>query len=189
MILLIDNYDSCSYNLFQLIGTFNPDIRVIRNDELTIQEIEQLSPSHIIISPGSGKPRDAGICIDVVKNMYKRFPILGISVGHLAICEAFGAEISYVKNLIHGKVSEINIEQKDIFSSLPNKISVARYHSLAVVKETLPPEIEVIATTEDGEVMAVKHLNYPIYGVQFNPESFLTPCGKTIISNFLGGKI
>lgn len=188
MILLIDNYDSFSYNLYQLIGTIRPDIKVIRNDELTIQEIVQLSPSHIIISPGPGRPSDAGICIELIKELYKKFPILGVCLGHQAICEALGAQVSYAKKLMHGKTSEIDIEQVGIFSGLPNSIIVARYHSLAVVEDTLPKDLEVIGTTKDGEIMAVKHRDYPVYGVQFHPESFLTQFGNEIINNFLGGK-
>ena len=187
MILLIDNYDSFSYNLYQFIGEMDPDIKVIRNDELSIDEIDALSPSHIILSPGPGKPADAGICIEAVKKLYKKYPILGVCLGHQAICEAFGADIIHAKKLMHGKTSVISIKNEGIFSGLSEKIPVARYHSLAVSKTTLPDCLKVTAYTDDGEIMAVSHTSYPVFGVQFHPESILTPDGKKILQNFLGG--
>ncbi len=189
MILLIDNYDSFSYNLYQLIGTIDPNINIILNDEFTLEEIEQFSPSHIIISSGSGKVNDAGFCIELVKKMYKKIPILGIGLGHQIICKAFGAKISHVDKLMHGKTSEIKVGQSELFLGLPPKITVALYHSFTVVKDTLPQELEIIATSEHGEIMSVRHLYFPLYGVQFHPESFLTLDGKTIINNFLGGNL
>lgn len=187
MILLIDNYDSFSYNLYQMIGEINSDIKVVRNDELTVEQIEHLSPSHIILSPGPGRPCDAGICIAVVKQYYQKIPILGVCLGHQAICEAFGAKISYAKKLMHGKTSEIKIIPTEIFKSLPEEITVARYHSLAAVKETLPQELIITSEAEDGEIMSVQHSMYPVFGVQFHPESILTPYGRTILNNFIGG--
>lgn len=187
MILLIDNYDSFSYNLYQFIGEMEPDIKVIRNDELSIDEIDALSPSHIILSPGPGKPADAGICIEAVKKLYKKYPILGVCLGHQAICEAFGADIIHAKKLMHGKTSVISIKNEGIFSGLSEKIPVARYHSLAANKTTLPDCLKVTAYTDDGEIMAVSHTSYPVFGVQFHPESILTPDGKKILQNFLGG--
>lgn len=187
MILLIDNYDSFSYNLYQFIGEMEPDIKVIRNDELSIDEIDALSPSHIILSPGPGKPADAGICIEAVKKLYKKYPILGVCLGHQAICEAFGAEIIHAKKLMHGKTSVISIKNEGIFSGLSENIPVARYHSLAADKTTLPDCLKVTAYTDDGEIMAVSHTSYPVFGVQFHPESILTPDGKKILQNFLGG--
>ncbi len=187
MILLIDNYDSFSYNLYQFIGEMEPDIKVIRNDELSIDEIDALSPSHIILSPGPGKPADAGICIEAVKKLYKKYPILGVCLGHQAICEAFGADIIHAKKLMHGKTSVISIKNEGIFSGLSEKIPVARYHSLAADKTTLPDCLKVTAYTDDGEIMAVSHTSYPVFGVQFHPESILTPDGKKILQNFLGG--
>lgn len=187
MILLIDNYDSFSYNLYQLIGEMEPDIKVIRNDELNTDEIDALSPSHIILSPGPGKPADAGICIDAVKKLYKKHPILGVCLGHQAICEAFGADIIHAKNLMHGKTSVISIKNEGIFSGLSENIPVARYHSLAVYKTTLPDCLKITAYADDGEIMAVSHTSYPVFGVQFHPESILTPDGKKILQNFLGG--
>ncbi len=186
MILLIDNYDSFSYNLFQLVGVINNDIKVVRNDELTIAEIEALHPSHIIISPGPGRPSDAGICETVIRHFAGKIPILGVCLGHQAICEVFGATISYAKELMHGKKSLIHIANgSELFRDLPPIIEGARYHSLSMVRETLPDELLIIAEDSSGEVMGVKHRNADVYGVQFHPESILTPKGKTILENFL----
>ena len=189
MILLIDNYDSFSYNLYQLIGSVNSDIKVIRNDELTVEEIEVLKPEYIILSPGPKRPRDAGVCIEVAKRLGKISKILGVCLGHQSICEAFGATVSYAKELMHGKQSVAAIDNTDeIFKNLPEKITVARYHSLAALPETIPDCLKVIAKTEDGEIMAVRHRELPIWGLQFHPESIMTPQGKTRLENFLGGK-
>ena len=186
MILLIDNYDSFSYNLYQLIGSIKPDIRVIRNDELTVSEIDKLSPEAIIISPGPGRPENAGVCIDVVKMLGEKYPILGVCLGHQAICKCFGATVSYAKKLMHGKQSDAKIYNEcALFKGLPKSISVARYHSLSAVKDTIPSCLKVIAQTDDGEIMAVQHKNYPIYGVQFHPESIMTPNGKQMLRNFI----
>lgn len=189
MIVLIDNYDSFSYNLYQLIGSINPEVKVIRNDELTIKEIEALRPEAIIISPGPGRPADAGICMEGVRAFAGSIPILGVCLGHQAICEAFGATVSYAKELMHGKQSEINLENSSpLFRGLPHSILGARYHSLAAVEETMPEELLVTARTKDGEIMGVKHRDYEVYGVQFHPESILTPQGRIILENFLGGE-
>lgn len=189
MILLIDNYDSFSYNVYQMIGSVNPDMKVVRNDELTIEDIEALSPSHIVISPGPGKPRDAGICEEVIRHFQGRVPILGICLGHQAICEVYGATITYARELMHGKQSVATLDQDSrLFAGMERQITVARYHSLAADPDTLPDCLQVTATTEDGEVMAVQHREYPVYGVQFHPESVLTPQGKDIIENFLTEK-
>ena len=186
MILLIDNYDSFSYNVYQMIGSVNPDMKVVRNDELTIEEIEALSPSHIVISPGPGKPGDAGICEEVIRHFQGRIPILGICLGHQAICEVYGATITYARELMHGKQSVATLNQgSKLFAGMERQITVARYHSLAADPDTLPDCLQVTATTEDGEVMAVQHREYPVYGVQFHPESVLTPRGRAIIENFL----
>lgn len=186
MILLIDNYDSFSYNLFQLIGSLNPDIKVIRNDAFSVQEIEQMKPETIILSPGPGRPEDAGVCIDAVKELGDRIPILGVCLGHQAICMAYGGTISYAKELMHGKQSVTRLDREcPIFHNLPEDIPVARYHSLALKEETLPECLSITARTDDGEVMAVTHKHYSVYGLQFHPESILTPDGKTIIQNFL----
>jgi len=187
MILMIDNYDSFTYNLVQLAGTINPDLRVVRNDEVTVDEIREMSPSHIIISPGPGHPKNAGICEEVIDTMKGCVPILGICLGHQAICEVFGASIAHAKRLMHGKQSCIHIANGSrIFRGLPPVIKAARYHSLIALKESLPDELLVIAEDEYGEVMGVKHRDYEIYGLQFHPESVLTPHGATIMSNFLG---
>lgn len=186
MILLIDNYDSFSYNLYQLIGTINTDIKVIRNDELTIPEIEALNPSHIVLSPGPGHPKNAGICEEVISYFCSKLPILGVCLGHQAICEVFGATVTYAKVLMHGRVSSVHIANGSaIFKGLPPIIDGARYHSLAVSRQTLPDDLLVIAEDSNDEVMGVKHKDYEVYGVQFHPESILTPNGKTILENFL----
>ncbi len=186
MILLIDNYDSFSYNLFQLIGSVNPDIQVIRNDAATVKEIEAMKPETIIISPGPGRPEDAGICIDVVKELGNKIPILGVCLGHQAICKAYGAAISYAKELMHGKQSQTKLDTGcPVFAGCPETVPVARYHSLAALEETLPDCLAVTARTLDGEIMAVQHKIWPVYGLQFHPESILTPDGKTMLRNFL----
>ncbi len=185
MILLIDNYDSFSYNLYQLIGSIRPDIKVIRNDEWTVEEIRAFKPDAIILSPGPGKPRDAGVCVSVAKELGPELPILGVCLGHQAICEAYGATVSYAKKLMHGKMSMVTLEQDcPIFKDLPKQIEAARYHSLAVIPDTIPDMLQVIAVADDGEVMAVCHKEYPVYGLQFHPESILTPKGKVILANF-----
>ena len=187
MILLIDNYDSFSYNVYQLVGGLEPDVKVIRNDELGIEQIEALEPEKIIISPGPGKPKDAGICEDVVRYFSGKIPILGICLGHQAICEAFGAKITYAKELMHGKQSVAKVDNDSrLFAGMHDEITVGRYHSLAAEPESLPECLKVVAKTADGEVMAVEHTDYEVYGLQFHPESILTPEGKTIIENFLG---
>lgn len=186
MILLIDNYDSFSYNLFQLIGEISPDIKVTRNDKITIEEIERLNPEAIILSPGPGKPENAGICIDIVKSFYNRVPILGVCLGHQAICAAFGGRISHAKRLMHGKSSMISLDYDFIFKGLPSEINVGRYHSLSLVEDTLPDCLEVISKSKDDrEIMAVKHREFNVYGLQFHPESILTPDGFTIMENFI----
>ena len=186
MILLIDNYDSFSYNLYQLIGEVNSDIKVVRNDKITVEEISDLNPECIILSPGPGKPENAGICIDVVSHFYDKIPILGVCLGHQAICEAFGGTVSHASRLMHGKSSKISLDYDYIFKGLPTEINVGRYHSLSLVKDSLPDCLEIISKArDDGEIMAVRHKNFNVYGLQFHPESILTPDGLTIISNFL----
>ena len=186
MVLLIDNYDSFSYNLVQLAGSIGAEIKVVRNDELTVSQIRELKPSQIIISPGPGYPKDAGICEQVILELKGEIPILGVCLGHQAICETFGAEITLAKRLMHGKQSTIHIANgARVFHGLPPVIKAARYHSLIASKETLPDELLVIAEDDDGEIMAIKHRNYEIYGLQFHPESILTPQGEVIMRNFL----
>ncbi len=186
MILLIDNYDSFSYNLYQLVGSLNSDIRVVRNDALTVAQFRDLAPSLLILSPGAGRPCDAGICETAIKELAGEVPMLGVCLGHQAICEAFGGTVSYAARLMHGKQSIANIDTTcPIFDGLSKKIAVARYHSLAAEEKTLPKALKVVARTDDGEVMAVSHEKYPIFGVQFHPESILTPKGIEILKNFL----
>ena len=186
MIVLIDNYDSFTYNLVQYIGALEPDIRVIRNDACTPEEIEAMKPDAIVISPGPGKPSEAGICIEAIRYFKDKVPILGVCLGHQAICEAFGGTVSYAKELMHGKCSVVQIlEESPLFKNLETEMQVARYHSLAAIRDTLPEELKVTAVTDDGEIMAVEHRDYPVYGLQFHPESVLTPKGMTLIENFL----
>ena len=186
MIVLIDNYDSFTYNLVQYIGAVEPDIRVIRNDACTPEEIEAMKPDAIVISPGPGKPSEAGICIEATQYFKDKVPILGVCLGHQAICEAFGGTVSYAKELMHGKSSVAQIlEESPLFKNLGTEMQVARYHSLAAIRDTLPEELKVTAVTDDGEIMAVEHRDYPVYGLQFHPESVLTPKGMTLIENFL----
>lgn len=186
MVLIIDNYDSFTYNLYQYAGAFSPDVRVICNDEMSVSETEKLKPSHIIISPGPGRPADAGICEEAVLRFADKLPILGICLGHQAICESFGAKITYAKTLMHGKRSMVHIANgSQIFLGLPPLLEAGRYHSLSAARDTLPDELLVIAETDDGEVMGVKHRDYDVYGLQFHPESILTPDGVKIIENFL----
>ena len=186
MILLIDNYDSFSYNLFQLVGEIEPDIRVCRNDEIRIYDIEEMNPSHIIISPGPGKPSEAGICEEIVTHFAGKIPILGVCLGHQAICEAFGANVTYAKELMHGKQSRVQVDNScKLFNGLPDTVDVARYHSLAADKDSLPEMLKAVATTKDGEIMAVAHKEYEVYGLQFHPESIMTADGKRMIENFI----
>ncbi len=188
MILLIDNYDSFSYNVYQLTASVCPDVKVIRNDAMTVEEIEALSPSHIILSPGPGRPENAGICEEVIRRLAGKIPILGICLGHQAICEVFGAKVTYAKELMHGKqsVAELDTDSR-LFRGMENKMTVARYHSLAAEAESIPEVLKITARTPDGEVMAVEHREFPVYGVQFHPESVLTPEGRKIMENFLRG--
>ena len=186
MILLIDNYDSFSYNLFQLVGKIDPNIKVIRNDELTPEEILALKPSHAIISPGPGRPSEAGIIEEFVRTAAGKLPILGVCLGHQAICEAFGAEITYAKQLMHGKKSPVEFDSNSpMFKGLDGAHEVARYHSLAAAEENFPACLKVTARTADGEIMAVQHEKYPVFGLQFHPESILTDCGEKLLRNFL----
>ena len=186
MILLIDNYDSFSYNLYQLIGEIEPDIKVIRNDEMTVDEIRALNPDRIIFSPGPGRPEDAGVLMEAAQVLGKDIPILGVCLGLQAICASFGATITYAKELMHGKQSMARLDSDcPIFYGCPETVPVARYHSLAADAGTIPDCLKITAITEDGEVMAVQHTEYPIFGVQFHPESILTPDGNVMIKNFI----
>ncbi len=186
MIVLIDNYDSFSYNLYQMIGEIDPEIRVIRNDEMTVEEICGMHPDRIILSPGPGRPEDAGIIIEAVKELGKEIPLLGVCLGHQAVCAAFGADITYARELMHGRQSNVKFDRTcPLFQEIPDTAPVARYHSLAADASTIPEELKVTAVTDDGEVMAVQHRKYPIYGVQFHPESIMTPDGGQMLKNFI----
>lgn len=188
MILLIDNYDSFTYNLYQYIGIFTDDIKVVRNDKITLQEIYDMQPEKIVLSPGPKSPKEAGICMDLVKEFYDKIPILGICLGHQCIGEALGGTVSYAKALFHGKQSIINHDGSSVFYGIDSPIKIARYHSLAVQNKDLPKDLRVLATTEDGEIMAMRHTKYPVVGLQFHPESIYTEHGKRMIENFINGK-
>lgn len=185
MILMIDNYDSFTYNLVQYLGALGEDIRVFRNDKITISKIKALKPKMIVISPGPGRPEDSGVSPEVVKKFAGKIPILGVCLGHQAIGYVYGGRITLAKNLMHGKTSLIYHNQKTIFKGIPNPFEATRYHSLLVEKKTLPGCLEVIAWTKEGEIMGLKHRVFPLWGVQFHPESILTKAGKDILRNFL----
>lgn len=186
MILLIDNYDSFSYNLYQLAGEIEPDIRVVRNDAMTVEKIRELHPSRIILSPGPGRPQDAGVCMEAVRALGGEIPILGVCLGHQAICAAFGAVVTYAGRLMHGKQSQARFDREcPLFRGCPETAPVARYHSLAADPDSIPATLKVTAVTVDGEIMAVQHKEQPVYGVQFHPESIMTPDGRTMLRNFI----
>ena len=186
MILMIDNYDSFVYNLYQLLGGMRPDIEVIRNDACTIADIEKMAPEAIILSPGPGRPKDAGICLEVIRCFTGAVPIFGVCLGMQSICEAFGGTVTYAKKLMHGKTSLITAEPDSIlFAGMKSPFPAARYHSLAASDDGLPELLRVTARTEDGEIMALEHRNAPVCGVQFHPESIMTPDGAAIVQNFL----
>ena len=186
MILLIDNYDSFVYNLYQFLAVEDPDVRLVRNDRITPEEALSMEPDAIVISPGPGKPSDAGVCIELIRQLKGRIPILGVCLGHQAIGEAFGATVTYASRLMHGKTSLLTDVADDIiFKGIKKPAQVARYHSLSVQESTLPQELEVTARSDDGEIMAMRHREYLIYGLQFHPESVMTPEGSAMIRNFL----
>ena len=186
MILLIDNYDSFVHNLYQFLAVEDPDVRLVRNDRITPQEALAMEPDAIVISPGPGRPTDAGVCIGLIRQLKGRIPILGVCLGHQAIGEAFGATVTHASRLMHGKTSLLTDVADDIiFKGIKKPVQVARYHSLSVQESTLPEELEVTARSDDGEIMAMRHREYPIYGLQFHPESVMTPEGSAMIRNFL----
>jgi anthranilate synthase/aminodeoxychorismate synthase-like glutamine amidotransferase len=186
VILLIDNYDSFTYNLAHLFEELGAEVKVVRNDKIDADEAEQLAPSHLVISPGPGRPEGAGVSLEIVKRLGPRVPTLGVCLGHQAIVEAFGGEVGQAQRLVHGKASEIAHDGQGLFAGLPDPLQGVRYHSLAAT--CVPDELEVCATTEDGEVMAVRHRELPVVGIQFHPESVLTPDGPTLGKNFLEGR-
>ncbi len=185
MILLIDNYDSFTYNIVQYLGEFSAKTKVVRNNEITISEISTLNPQKIIISPGPCSPKDAGISIETIQEFYKKIPILGVCLGHQAIGEAFGGKIIKAPTPIHGKTSSISHTNKGIFKNIPNNFLATRYHSLVISKEEFPQELEITAQTDDNVIMGIQHKHYPIFGVQFHPESIATEYGKELLKNFL----
>ncbi len=186
MILLIDNYDSFTYNLCQYVSAFDPDVQVIRNDKTTINDMENLRPDMLVISPGPKSPAEAGICVEAIKAFAGKIPILGICLGHQCIADAFGAEVTYASRIMHGKQSKIHHDGKGIFTGIPDGINVARYHSLSIKEDTMPDCLEVTArAVDDGEIMAIRHKKYPIFGMQFHPESVFTDHGKRMIENFV----
>lgn len=184
MVVLIDNYDSFTYNLYQYMGEIDPQISVLRNDQCTLEDIYQINPDRIVLSPGPKTPKEAGNCIQIVQEFYKKKPILGVCLGHQVIVSSFGGVVSHAKTLCHGKQSEIKHQGTGIFKGLPHPLLAARYHSLAAEAETLPEELFITAEAGDGEIMAVQHRVYPVFGLQFHPESVYTPDGKRLLKNF-----
>ena len=187
MILIIDNYDSFVYNLAQLFGMADRDVKVVRNDKITISEICDIQPSHIVISPGPGRPESAGMSCGIIRRFYQTCPILGVCLGHQCIGSVFNARVGPAQTLVHGKTSMIFHNGQDIFQGIENPFSATRYHSLIVEKKGLPSSLVINAWTEDGVIMGIRHKDYPVYGVQFHPESVLTECGMKLIENFLRG--
>jgi anthranilate synthase/aminodeoxychorismate synthase-like glutamine amidotransferase len=185
MLLMLDNYDSFTYNLVQYLGELGQDLKVYRNDKITIAQIEALKPERIVISPGPCTPKEAGISIDVIKHFSGKVPILGVCLGHQSMGEAFGGDVIRAPYLMHGKTSLIHHDGRTIFAGLPNPFEATRYHSLIIKKETLPPVLEISAWTDDGIIMGVRHKKFKVEGVQFHPESILTGAGKDLLRNFL----
>jgi anthranilate synthase/aminodeoxychorismate synthase-like glutamine amidotransferase len=185
MIVLIDNYDSFTYNLVQYFGEFVQDIRVYRNDAITVDEVDALKPTHVVISPGPCTPNEAGISVEIIEQLAGKYPILGVCLGHQAIGQAYGGDIVRADNIMHGKVSAIHHDGTGVFAGVPDPFTATRYHSLIIKRDTCPDVLSITAETEAGEIMAVTHKTDPVYGVQFHPESILTEHGKTMIQNFL----
>lgn len=186
MILMIDNYDSFVYNLYQLLGSLGEEIKVVRNDAMTIKQIEEMQPEMIVLSPGPGRPSEAGVCEEVIRTFYQKIPMLGICLGHQALIESFGGQITYAKKIMHGKSSVITVDEKEpLFQGLSSRVDVARYHSLAGDENNWPDSLKIIAYSDDQEIMAIKHKDYPVYGLQFHPESILTKDGPQMMKNLL----
>ena len=185
MLLMIDNYDSFTYNLVQYLGELGQDVKVVRNDELTVEEIGALRPERIVLSPGPCTPNEAGVSLEVIRRFAGKLPLLGVCLGHQAIGQAFGGRIVHAKTLMHGKVSPVHHAGKGVFEGLPSPYNATRYHSLAIERASCPPELEVTAWTEDGEIMGVRHRSLPVEGVQFHPESILTEHGHALLRNFI----
>ena len=185
MLLVLDNYDSFTYNLVQYLGELGAEMQVHRNDRITVSRIDRLNPDRVVISPGPCTPKEAGICVPLIKKMAGKVPILGVCLGHQAIGEAFGGKVVRAPYLMHGKTSRIHHDRKTVFKNLPQDFTATRYHSLIVERESLPDELEISATTSDGMIMGLRHKKYKIEGVQFHPESILTDTGKNLLRNFL----
>jgi|SRR5579883_1774131 anthranilate synthase/aminodeoxychorismate synthase-like glutamine amidotransferase len=185
MLLLIDNYDSFTYNLYQYLCELGAEVEVVRNDAVSVAEVERMAPERIVISPGPCTPAEAGISVDVVKRFAGRLPLLGVCLGHQCIGEAFGGEVAGAGEIVHGKLSQITHDGRGLFQGVPNPFGAIRYHSLAVQPRSLPPELEVTARSESGVIMGVRHRTYTVEGIQFHPESIMTPNGKDILRNFL----
>ena len=185
MIVLIDNYDSFTYNLVQMMAAIGADIRVFRNDAITVAAVDALKPEAVVISPGPCTPKEAGISVELIRRMSGRIPVLGVCLGHQSLGVAFGATVSNAKRIMHGKVSQVRHDGQGLFKGMGNPFQAGRYHSLAVLKEALPPELVANAFSEDDEIMGMRHVSHPTYGVQFHPESVLTPTGKRLLRNFL----
>lgn len=185
MILMIDNYDSFTFNLVQYLGELGAEIKVYRNDKISISEIEKMTPDHIVISPGPCTPNEAGVSMDVIRHFAGEIPVLGVCLGHQSIGQVFGGKVIRAKELMHGKTSEVKHDGQTIFAGVPKTFTATRYHSLIVDKDTLPDCLEISALTEDGVIMGIRHKDYPVEGVQFHPESILTEHGKTILQNFI----
>ncbi|MBI4123401.1 MAG: aminodeoxychorismate/anthranilate synthase component II [Betaproteobacteria bacterium] len=187
MIVMIDNYDSFTYNLVQYFGELGAEVRVFRNDEVSAAEVEALCASHIVLSPGPGTPGEAGITLGLIERLAGRIPILGVCLGHQAIGQAFGGKVVRARQVMHGKVSRIRHDRKGVFADLPDELVATRYHSLAVERATLPAELLVSAEAEDGEIMGLRHRELPVEGVQFHPEALLTEHGHRMLQNFIAG--
>lgn len=185
MILLIDNYDSFTYNLYQALAVFGHEVQVVRNDQTTCEEILKWRPSHIVLSPGPKTPKESGICVELIQKTAGKIPLLGVCLGHQAIALAFGGNIVPAKKILHGKTSQISHDGQSIFKGLPNPFEATRYHSLAVAQENFPNCLKIIARSDDGEIMGLKHKTWPVFGVQFHPESILTLPGPSLLKNFL----
>lgn len=185
MILMIDNYDSFTYNIVQYLREMSADLHVVRNDALTVAEVEAMNPAAIIISPGPGNPDEAGISLELVKRFSGKLPILGVCLGHQTIGQAFGGKVIRAKKLMHGKVSEVTGDGKGLFTGIERPFKAMRYHSLAVEQESLPKDLYITATSDDGEIMGLRHVSHPTEGIQFHPESIMTPLGKKMLRNFL----
>lgn len=185
MVLVIDNYDSFTYNLVQYLGEMQVDLQVFRNDQITLQQIEELKPERILVSPGPCSPKESGLSNDVIRTFGPRLPLLGVCLGHQCIGHTFGATVVVNYRMMHGKVSPIRHDGRDLFEGMPNPFSATRYHSLVIKRDTLPDCLEITAETEEGEIMGVRHKEFPLWGVQFHPESILTENGRTILKNFL----